>query len=744
MRHVVSVAEYVQGRLRSLAVSDPGRLRLRKAATVALSAALAMGILIVGTSSYDEPITVALLGTVVAVQSAAAVKDHTQSARVVTTLLIPLPAAGAVVTAAALLSVGVLAEVGFIAVLFGAVWVRRWGPRGDALGMVAFISYFFSLFLHADFESVPMLCVAIIVGVACTMFVRVVVLPERPRLEIRRLARALRAASIEAVEAAGDRRAPDELALRRRLDALGETALMIEDWIDRHDGSELVSVTGQAFSTRVFEAQIATEQLAGALWSLGREAGGSPEVERVLCPLGVVLRDRPTDGELRAAGDAAAAASREADPSTAAGLATMVAYRAVQAHISIHRISVRAASLFPAGGWPALFRPRSGDDTAQGPGAVTGSGGAVPAPSSASGDPPVEDTGSAGGATGGPRTGGLSFAGRAAQWNPSTRAAIQVAVATSVATLLGELVSPDRWYWAVLTAFLVFNGASTRGEILSRAGHRVVGTVAGVVAGVLLAALVGHNPPVQMTLIILCIFFAFYLASVAYALLTFCVTVLLAMLYGLLGIFSIDVLGLRIGETAVGAVVGIASAYFILATSTQKELETKTVEYFDRLDAVITGSIDSVAEAGVRRRIVETTRELDNALQDVMTAAKPLELRPAVRSRRSVKRFTRVLTVVNRAAHQLARAGVMASKADPSTAPGEETAKQLREAADSVHARVDLVRRSTVGEKVPRPERNTVVPVLQVMLSATQTPGALRLSVRSLSKLNRALYEVWS
>src|SRR5699024_6159745 len=226
--------------------------------------------------------------------------------------------------------------------------------------------------------------------------------------------------------------------------------------------------------------------------------------------------------------------------------------------------------------------------------------------------------------------------------------------------------------------------------------------------------------------------------------LRFCVTVLLAMLYGLLGIFCIDVLGLRIGATAVGAVVGIASAYFILATSTHKELETKTVEYFDRLDAVITEAIDSVVEAGVRRRIVEASRELDNALQDVMTAAKPLELRPAVRSRRSVKRFTRVLTVVNRAAHQLARAGVMASKADPSTAPAEETATQLREAADSVHARVDLVRRSTAGEKVPRPERNTEVPVLQVMLSATRTPGALRLSLRSLSNLHRALYEVWS
>ena len=161
----------------------------------------------------------------------------------------------------------------------------------------------------------------------------------------------------------------------------------------------------------------------------------------------------------------------------------MVAYRAVQAHLAIHHITTNALGVGDA---------------------------AVPEPET----PPDEEQS------------GL---------NPSTKAAIQVAVATSAATILGELISPDRWYWAVLTAFLVFTGVSTRGEILTRAGHRIVGTIAGVVAGVLLAALIGHNPPVQIVVLVLCVFCAFYLVTVAYALLTFFVTVLLAMLYGLLG-----------------------------------------------------------------------------------------------------------------------------------------------------------------------------------------------------------------
>ena len=38
----------------------------------------------------------------------------------------------------------------------------------------------------------------------------------------------------------------------------------------------------------------------------------------------------------------------------------------------------------------------------------------------------------------------------------STRQAIQVGIAASLAIVVGELVSPARWYWAVLTAFFVF------------------------------------------------------------------------------------------------------------------------------------------------------------------------------------------------------------------------------------------------------------------------------------------------
>ena len=88
-------------------------------------------------------------------------------------------------------------------------------------------------------------------------------------------------------------------------------------------------------------------------------------------------------------------------------------------------------------------------------------------------------------------------------------------------------------------------------------------------------------------MLVVCVFCAFYLVTVAYAWLTFFVTVLLAMLYGLLGDFSVHVLELRIAETAAGGFVGIASAYFIFSTGTRDTFIEKVNDYLDRLTDLI-------------------------------------------------------------------------------------------------------------------------------------------------------------
>lgn len=677
---------------RFLVDSDPGRLRLRSAASTTLSLVLAMVALLAFTRAAGQPITVAMLGTIAAMQSAAAVKDKRQRSRVITTLLLFLPAVGAVTLAAVLSQFGKIADVGFIAVLFCAVWVRRFGPRGNALGMLAFICYFFGLFLRASPSQIPILAVAIAVGLGASLFVRTVVFPDRPRAEMRRLVRALRNASTSLLDVATEPDEYDLATLRRRLDRLGETALMIDDWLDRHDAAQSLSVTSEDLAMRVFDAQIAMEQLASLIWQLGSAAWPAGLVEAI-ASVRVCLHHHPSDDELRVARKHAAAAADRADLAVAEGIATVVAYRVVQAHLAIHHITTNALGVTAAGS----DHEQKADADA--------------------------DT---------PASTGL---------NPSTKAAIQVAVATSAATLLGELISPDRWYWAVLTAFLVFTGVSTRGEILTRAGHRVVGTIAGVVAGVLLSSLVGQNAPLQLVLLVVCVFCAFYLVTVAYAWLTFFVTVLLAMLYGLLGDFSVRVLEVRILETAAGGLVGIASAYLIFSTGTRSTFVEKVTTYLDEMSQLVDAGIESVVAPGGDTELVAETRRLDNALQEAITVGKPLQIGPEVRSRRGVRRLLRTLQVSNRSAHALARAGVNAARADPDTAPPDATASALRDAAAHVCGTIGTVKKVVGGEGVDAPEKSTETMILDVTRSADIPPGPVRAALRALNNLDRVLRE---
>ncbi|MHA3021306.1 FUSC family protein [Mycobacterium sp. BMJ-28] len=674
--------------------SDPGRLRLRSAAATTLSLVLAIVALLTFTRVTHQPVTVAMLGAIVAMQSSAAVKDKRQHSRVVTTLLLVFPAVGAATLAAMLAPFGVIADVGFIAVLFAAVWVRRFGPRGNALGMVAFMAYFFTLFIHATPGQLPVLTAAIAVGIGSTLFVRTVVFPDRPRAEVQHLVRALRGVSVTVLDSVTkDRKKHDLASVRRRLDKLGETALMIDDWLGRHDAAQSLSVTSDDLALRVFDAQISVEQMAGLLWGLDSAAAWTGGLVDTIIALRMCLQDKPSDDELRAARKSAAAAADRADAATTAGVATVVGYRAVQAHLAIHHITTNALGTA---------------DTTE----------------------PEPDT-----SPDGDEKSGL---------NPSTKAAIQVAVATSAATVLGELISPDRWYWAVLTAFLVFTGVSTRGEILTRVGHRIVGTIAGVVAGVLLATLIGQHPPVQIVVLVFCVFCAFYLVTIAYAWLTFFVTVVLAMLYGLLGNFSVEVLELRIAETAAGGAVGIASAYFVFTTGTRATFVEKTGDYFDRLTEVIDAGIDSVLAPGGDTDLVAQTRNLDNALQEVVKAGKPLQLGPAVRSRRGAARLVRGLQAGNRSAHALARAGVNAARADPDTAVPAVTAVALRKAANHVCDTIADVQQMIAGDNEQIPGKRTAAMIVDVMTTSDIPPGPVRAAVRALNNLDRTLAEVTS
>ncbi len=87
----------------------------------------------------------------------------------------------------------VLGDVFFVVLIFCAVFVRRFGDRGTALGLIGFQVYFVSLFVGADVSVLPGLLGAIAVAFACSAVVRFAVVPSTPAGVLQRLRQAFRA-----------------------------------------------------------------------------------------------------------------------------------------------------------------------------------------------------------------------------------------------------------------------------------------------------------------------------------------------------------------------------------------------------------------------------------------------------------------------------------------------------------------------------------------------------------------------
>ncbi len=223
-----------------------------------------------------------------------------------------------------------------------------------------------------------------------------------------------------------------------------------------------------------------------------------------------------------------------------------------------------------------------------------------------------------------------------------TRQAVQVGVATSLAIVGGELISPSRWYWAVIAAFVVFAGTTSRGDVLSRGWQRVVGTIGGVVAGMVLALLVGGQPLPALVLLFACMFLALYLVRISQALMAFWITAVLALLYGLIGQFSVETLVLRIEETAVGAALGILAAFLVLPSAPGRRSGRRSTTRWPTPPTGVAGAVDRVSAAPARKPAGEVGRAAGRPLGTVPTGppagapGRPASAAPRVPARRGV------------------------------------------------------------------------------------------------------------
>jgi hypothetical protein len=679
---------------------DPGLERLRLAAIGSASMVLAVAVMSWVRTLTGQPVSLVIFAAVLAMISNLAVNEPGLRRRRTTTLLMLGPAAVAITVGTLLAPFHVVADAVFVAVTVAAVYVRRFGPRGFALGMAAFMPFFLTQFLAARPAELPWLVLAAATGIGATLLLRGVVFAEREERTLARLLRAFRAHLHAYVVAAAGLLATGggpanrvDAALgetRRRRVRLNRTALLVADRLDRlpaddgdgdkgngdnGDGGNGDAATGTAdegLGPQLLDTELAAERLAISIRRL-TDVGGPAGDDR-----DALLAGMRGLAAASATGTATAMVPALLDEARR-GVATLAAETEGREERT-QRVAFAVTRLADA-----LERTETAPALQQGGHAATaleqGHPAAIP--------PTVADTAAA------PRSLRLT-----------TRQALQAGVAVGLAIVVGDLVSPARWYWAAVAAFVVFAGTNSRGDILSRGWQRIVGTAGGVAAGMGLAVVVGGRPLPALALLAVCLFLALYLVRVSQALMAFWITAVLALLYGLTGQFSLDTLLLRIEETAVGAVMGMLAAYLVLPRRTRDAYTEALDDLVHAVDAVVGAAVDRLLGRVSPAPPVELARDMDDALATLRARTAPL-VGPWRRTSAGYRDTLHVLAGVDHYARGLARLS------DGVSAP--DWAPLLQPAADRVRANLDLLRRTPDG---PRPDGSDLGPAEELIDAA--------------------------
>ncbi|WP_144111738.1 FUSC family protein [Paraburkholderia sp. BCC1886] len=213
-------------------------------------------------------------------------------------------------------------------------------------------------------------------------------------------------------------------------------------------------------------------------------------------------------------------------------------------------------------------------------------------------------------------------------WLPAARAT----TAALLAMLIGHSLSPERWFWAVITTFVVFLGTRSRADTIYRGAQRVAGTLAGALVSILLVAPLHDSPVLLVAAMVLCVFgWAYYILN-AYAFGVFFITVLVGLVYGELGFAMGPLVEMRIEEVLVGCLVSFAVAILMMPLAATRHVETRLSAVLGALRDVVRLAADSARADGTARASQNALamRKLDRSWHDLRIALRPLQTQRVV------------------------------------------------------------------------------------------------------------------
>ena len=261
--------------------SDPGLHRLRMALSAGAAMATTLG-LEYGyarlTHAGAEGIVIAmLLGTVMAMMGSMALGGPRVWPKIRVGVFFPVAIAAGMLPGVAVAGHADLTLVALVAVMFVAVYIRRFGQPYFFYGFMLWMGYFFAAFLHARWSGLPTLLADVTVGTVWVLLLSVTVLRTHPRRTLRRVLRAFDARARAVARVCADLlgTGPDDdrhrARLRRRLHSrqlrLAETALIVEGWSAEPDALPH-GWSATALRRRLLDAHLAVDEFAAAAESL--------------------------------------------------------------------------------------------------------------------------------------------------------------------------------------------------------------------------------------------------------------------------------------------------------------------------------------------------------------------------------------------------------------------------------------------------------------------------------------------
>lgn len=278
------------------------------------------------------------------------------------------------------------------------------------------------------------------------------------------------------------------------------------------------------------------------------------------------------------------------------------------------------------------------------------------------------------------------------------RPAAQAAAAAALAIFCGELVSPSRWYWAAFAAFALFQGTRSRGESVAKAVQFMAGTLAGVVAGMLVATLLSGHDLLAIAVIVAAVFLAFHASTAAYGVMVFWITVILGLLFGLLGFLAPELLLIRLKETAVGAACGILVAMFLLPRPTDRAVEGATSDFLRALGALVAAGARAMLDGAPEPGALGLALDVERRFQELRAAARPELHGIGAFGHDRLRRRLLLLGACDYWGREFGRLS-LSSGAPPDPA----MAGAMRAAADRIAANVERLRAALAGAPPPAP-----------------------------------------